>query len=125
MSVAPGGCPLGLMSSKSLPWVQRLRSGMRVFIGSGCAAPQTLVEALAARAPEVFDVEVLHILTHGAAPYAQPELQEHFRQNSFFIGGNVRAAVHAGNADYTPVFLSEIPRLFRERRIHLDVALVQ
>jgi acyl-CoA hydrolase/RimJ/RimL family protein N-acetyltransferase len=98
---------------------------MRVFIGSGCAAPQTLVHALAARAPEVFDVEVLHILTHGPAPYARPELKAHFRQNSFFIGSNVREEVHQGEADYTPVFLSEIPRLFRERRVHLDIALVQ
>ena len=131
LSGRTGDCPLVSMSLRSLPWstagaaLQRLRSGMRVFIGSGCAAPQVLVEALTARAPEVFDVEVLHILTHGDAPYARPELQQHFRQNSFFIGGNVRAAVHVGNADYTPVFLSEIPRLFRERRIHLDVALVQ
>ena len=98
---------------------------MRVFIGSGCAAPQLLVEALAARAPEVYDVEVLHILTHGPAPYAKRELSDHFRQNSFFIGGNVRPAVHEGVADYTPLFLSEIPRMFREGRMHLDIALVQ
>ena len=103
----------------------RLRSGMRVFIGSGCAAPQSLVQALARRAPEVYDVEVLHILTHGDAPYTHPEFQSHFRQNSFFIGGNVRAAVRSGEADYTPVFLSEIPRLFRQRQIHLDIALIQ
>ena len=103
----------------------RLRSGMRVFIGSGCAAPGLLVEALAARAHEVYDVEVLHILTHGPAPYARRELLDHIRQNSFFIGGNVRPAVHEGVADYTPIFLSEIPRLFRERRMHLDIALVQ
>jgi acyl-CoA hydrolase/GNAT superfamily N-acetyltransferase len=102
-----------------------LRSGMRVFIGSGCAAPQTLVEAFVARAPDVYDVEVLHILTHGPAPYARQDLQEHFRQNSFFIGGNVRQAVHGGMADYTPLFLSDIPRLFREGRMHLDMALVQ
>src|SRR5882672_11571196 len=102
-----------------------LRSGMRVFIGSGCAAPQTLIEAFTARAPEVFDVEVLHILTHGPAPYARHDLLEHFRQNSFFIGGNVRRAVHEGVADYTPLFLSDIPRLFREGRMHLDMALVQ
>jgi acyl-CoA hydrolase/RimJ/RimL family protein N-acetyltransferase len=102
-----------------------LRSGMRVFIGSGCAAPQLLVEALAARAPEIYDVEVLHILTHGPAPYAKRNLLEHFRQNSFFIGANVREAVHECVADYTPLFLSEIPSLFREKRMHLDIALVQ
>jgi acyl-CoA hydrolase/RimJ/RimL family protein N-acetyltransferase len=98
---------------------------MRVFIGSGCAAPQTLIQALTRRVPEVYDVEVLHILTHGPAPYATPELQAHCRQNSFFIGGNVREQIQAGLADYTPIFLSEIPRLFRERRLHLDIALVQ
>jgi acyl-CoA hydrolase/GNAT superfamily N-acetyltransferase len=102
-----------------------LRSGMRVFIGSGCAAPQLLIEVLVARADEVYDVEILHILTHGPAPYAKRNLLEHFRQNSFFIGANVRNAVHEGVADYTPLFLSEIPRLFREKQMHIDIALVQ
>lgn len=102
-----------------------LRNGMRVFIGSGCAAPQLLVSALADRGPEVYDVEILHILTHGSAPYASKELLGHFRHNAFFMGGNVREAVNSGYADYTPIFLSEIPALFRQKRIHLDVALVQ
>ncbi|MGD1087715.1 MAG: GNAT family N-acetyltransferase [Verrucomicrobiota bacterium] len=119
------------MDESVLPWMPaaeslaRLRSGMRVFIGSGCAAPQLLIETLAARAPEIYDVEVLHILTHGSAPYARRDLLENFRQNSFFIGGNVRDAVNEGVADYTPLSLSEIPRLFREKRLHLDFALVQ
>ena len=73
-----------------------LRSGMRVFIGSGCATPQKMVAALAARGPEVFDVEIIHILTFAAAPYAKRELLEHFRHNAFFIGPNVRDAVNAG-----------------------------
>lgn len=121
----------GNVNATNFPWkpaaeaLTSVRSGMRVFVGSGCAAPQVLIEALAARAPEVYDVEVLHILTHGPAPYAKPELIDHFRQNSFFIGGNVRPAVHQGLADYTPLFLFEIPRLFREGRMHIDVALVQ
>ncbi|HVU27427.1 MAG TPA: GNAT family N-acetyltransferase [Verrucomicrobiae bacterium] len=119
------------MTERALPWMTaseamgRLRSGMRVFIGSGCAAPQVLVEALVTRAPEIYDVEILHILTHGVAPYAKCNLLEHFRQNSFFIGANVREAIHEGVADYTPLFLSDIPRLFREKRMHLDIALVQ
>ena len=119
------------MNTTNLPWVgadeamSRLRSGMRVFIGSGCAAPQTLIAALTTRAPYVYDVEVLHILTHGPAPYARTDLLAHLRQNSFFIGGNVRGAVNDGVADYTPMFLSDIPRLFREKRMHLDIALVQ
>jgi acyl-CoA hydrolase/GNAT superfamily N-acetyltransferase len=102
-----------------------LRSGMRVFVGSGCAAPQSLVAALGRRGREVFDVEIVHILTFGDADYARPELLDHFRHNAFFIGPNVREAVNTGIADYTPIFLSDIPALFRQKRIHLDVALVQ
>ena len=101
-----------------------VRSGMRVFIGSGCAAPQKLVAALAARGPEVFDVEIMHILTFGEAPYARRELAANFRHNAFFIGPNVRHAVNEGVADFTPIFLSEIPALFRRRQMHVDVALV-
>src|ERR1051325_8844268 len=102
-----------------------LRSGMRVFIGSGCAAPQSLIAALAARGAEVFDVETIHILTFANAPYAKRELLDHFRHNAFFIGPNVRDAVNEGVADYTPIFLSEVPALFRQNKIHIDVALVQ
>ena len=98
---------------------------MRVFVGSGCAAPQKLVAALAARGPDVFDVEIIHILTFAGAPYAASELLANFRHNAFFIGPNVRDAVNEGVADYTPIFLSEIPALFRQKKIHLDVALVQ
>ena len=103
----------------------KLRSGMRVFVGSGCAAPQKLVAALAARGSEVYDVEIVHILTFGEAAYAKRELLEHFRHNAFFIGPNVRAAVNEAVADYTPIFLSDVPALFRQKKIHLDLALVQ
>jgi acyl-CoA hydrolase/GNAT superfamily N-acetyltransferase len=105
--------------------LSQLRSGMRVFVGSGCAAPQKLVAALAARGGELFDVEVIHILTFGAAEYARRELLANFRHNAFFIGPNVRDAVNEGIADYTPIFLSEIPALFRQKKIHLDMALIQ
>ncbi|MBI3564028.1 MAG: GNAT family N-acetyltransferase [Elusimicrobia bacterium] len=105
--------------------LSRVRSGQHVFVGSGCAEPELLVKAMTARAAELRDVEVLHILTAGAAPYSDASLQESFRHNAFFIGSNVRAAVRAGAADYTPVFLHEIPRLIRSGRIPVDVALVQ
>lgn len=98
---------------------------MRVFVGSGCAAPQSLVTALAKRGSNVFDVEIIHILTFGSAPYSHRTLLANFRHNAFFIGPNVRDAVHQGVADYTPVFLSDIPALFRKKQIHLDIALVQ
>jgi acyl-CoA hydrolase/GNAT superfamily N-acetyltransferase len=64
-------------------------------------------------------------MTLGIAPYADPKLGEHFRHNAFFIGANVRDAVSQGRADYTPIFLSEIPRLFRSGRLIIDVALIQ
>jgi acyl-CoA hydrolase/GNAT superfamily N-acetyltransferase len=97
--------------------------GTRVFVGSGCAEPVLLVSALAAR-EDVADVEVLHIMTVGHAPYARAICDRRFRHNAFFIGANVREAVAACTADYTPVFLHEVPRLFRSRRLRVDVALV-
>jgi acyl-CoA hydrolase/GNAT superfamily N-acetyltransferase len=81
------------------------------------------VKALAER-DDVADVEVLHIMTVGQAPYARAALEGRFRHNAFFIGSNVREAVATGQADYTPVFLSEIPGLFRSRRLPLDIALL-
>ncbi len=105
--------------------LNHLHNGMRVFIGSGCAVPQKLVAALAQRGNEVFDVEIVHILTYGDAPYARREFLSNFRHNAFFIGPNVRDAVNQGLADYTPVFLSEVPSLFRQKQVHLDIALVQ
>src|SRR6266487_3643939 len=118
-------------NDNSSPWTTaeealgQLRSGMRVFIGSGCATPQKLIAALAARGPEVFDVEIIHILTFADAPYAKRELLAHFRHNAFFIGPNVRDAVNQGVSDYTPIFLSEIPALFRGKQMHIDIALIQ
>ena len=101
-----------------------VESGMRVYIHPGCAEPELLVEALMERAPFVRDVEIVHLLTMGKAPYIAPEMQGHFRHNAMFIGGNVRQAVNDGRADYTPVFLSEIEGLFETGAMPLDVALI-
>jgi len=105
--------------------VSKVRSGQRVFIGSGAAEPQLLVQALAQRGHELADTQIAHILTLGNAPYADPKLEDGFRHNALFIGPNVREAVAEGRADYTPVFLSEIPRLFRRGKLPIDVALIQ
>ena len=104
--------------------VAGIRRGQRVFIGSGAAEPETLVRALTARGSELQDCEIIHLLTLGAAPYAESHHQHSFRHNALFVGANVRQAVQDGRADYTPIFLSEIPRLFRSRKIHLDAVLV-
>jgi acyl-CoA hydrolase len=98
--------------------------GARVLVGSGAAVPVGLLQALCDRARSLRDVEVCQLLTLGAAPYLEPSLEGHVRHNAFFIGANARAAVQQGRADFTPVFLSEIPALLRDL-LPVDVALVQ
>jgi acyl-CoA hydrolase len=105
--------------------LMQLRSGQRVLVGSGAAAPQELIEALARRARGLSDVEVLHLMTLAKAPYAAPSFAGHVRHNALFIGSNTREAVGAGLADYTPCFLHEVPGMFRSGHLALDMALVQ
>jgi len=105
--------------------VSVVQSGNRVFVHSVAAAPRRLVEALTSRAPELRVVEIVQLHTEGPAPYAAPEVSRSFRVNALFVGANVRSAVQEGRADYLPVFLSEVPRLFRSGLMPLDVALVQ
>jgi acyl-CoA hydrolase len=95
-----------------------------VFLHSVAAAPRRLIEAMTARAPELRVVEIVSLHTEGPAPYAAPELAKSFRVNALFVGPNVRRAVEEGRADYLPVFLSEVPSLFRSGILPLDVALV-
>jgi acyl-CoA hydrolase len=102
-----------------------VQSGMRVYIQPGCAEPETLVEALMHRGPHVEDVEIVHMMTMGTAPYVAPEMEGHFRHNAVFIGANVRDAINDGRADYTPIYLSEIEDLFESGAMPLDIALVQ
>ena len=102
-----------------------IKSGMRVYIQPGCAEPETLVEALIRRAPEVRDVEIVHMMTMGGAPYVAPEMAGHFRHNAVFIGANVRDAINEGRADYTPIYLSEIEELFENGAMPIDVALIE
>jgi 4-hydroxybutyrate CoA-transferase len=102
-----------------------VQSGMRVYIQPGCAEPETLVEALMQRGPRVEDVEIVHMMTMGTAPYVAPEMVGHFRHNAVFIGANVRDAINDGRADYTPIYLSEIEELFESGAMPLDVALIQ
>jgi 4-hydroxybutyrate CoA-transferase len=102
-----------------------VESEMRVYIQPGCAEPETLVEALMRRGPFVRDVEIVHMLTMGCAPYVAPEMEGHFRHNAMFIGGNVREAINDGRADYTPIYLSEIEALFESGAMPIDVALIE
>jgi 4-hydroxybutyrate CoA-transferase len=102
-----------------------VQSGMRVYIQPGCAEPETLVEALMRRGPAVYDVEIVHMMTMGCAPYVAPEMAGHFRHNAVFIGPNVRDAINDGRADYTPIYLSEIENLFESGAMPIDVALIE
>ena len=104
--------------------VQVVKSGDRVYVQAAAATPTILTKALTDRASELRNVEICHLHTEGDAPYANPELAESFHVNSFFIGANVRHTLKAGNGSYTPVFLSELPLLFRKNVLKLDVAFI-
>lgn len=105
--------------------VKVIKSGDRVYVHSVSMAPQQLIKAMTARHEELRDVEVTHLHIEGDAPYADPKYRESFHVNSLFIGANVRHTIKAGNGSYTPVFLSEIPYLFRKRVLPINVALMQ
>jgi len=105
--------------------VLRIPRGTHIFVGMGAAEPVALVEALVEVADHFADNTIVHLMTLGPAPYVDAKYAANFRHDAFFIGQNVRQAVHDGLADYTPVFLSRIPDLIRSRRMPVDVALIQ
>ncbi len=104
--------------------VKVIKSNNRVYIQAAAAAPQVLVKAMSARHEELRNVEICQLHTEGEAPYANPEFKDSFHVNSFFIGKNVRHTLKAGNGSYTPVFLSEVPLLFKRNIVDLDVVLI-
>ncbi len=104
---------------------QRIKPGSRIFIGTGCAEPQYLVRNLSKFPKNIADTEVLHLVSLNVSPYTDSSFRDMFRLNTFFIGRAARDAVGKGEADYTPIFLSEIPRIIKNGRLRIDVALVQ
>lgn len=101
-----------------------VKSGNRIYIGGGAGVPIALTHGLTEQADHLQDVELTHILTFSETPYTDPAYQKSFRVNALFIGQNVRQAIHEGRADFTPVFLSEIPGLFTSGHLPLDIALI-
>jgi len=101
-----------------------IKPGNSIFIGTGCGQPQHLVSTLVEHSSHIYDAHIVHLLTMGAAPYADERFREKFKMNSFFIADNVRDALSKGIGDYTPVFLSEIPYEFETGRIPIDIALI-
>ncbi|MBQ0768104.1 MAG: acetyl-CoA hydrolase/transferase family protein [Bizionia sp.] len=104
--------------------VKIVKSNSKIYIQAAAAAPQLLIQALTNRHEELRNVQICQLHTEGEAPYANPELRNSFHVNSFFIGKNVRHTLKAGNGSYTPVFLSEVPLLFKRNIIDLQVALI-
>jgi acyl-CoA hydrolase/GNAT superfamily N-acetyltransferase len=108
---------------------EKIRPGDRIFVGTGCGEPQYLVQALLnyvnAHPKAFLDAELINIIMLGVAPYADEKFKDNFRLNSFFIGDSSRNAINRAAADYTPIFLSNLPHLIRSERIPLDVALIQ
>lgn len=105
--------------------VKVIQSNNRIYIQAAAAAPQELIYAMSARHEELRNVEVCHLHIEGETPYADPKYRDSFHVNSFFIGKNVRHTLKAGNGSYTPVFLSEVPLLFKRNILPVDVALIQ
>ncbi len=104
---------------------EKIRSGERIFLTGNCSTPQKFLKALLSRYEELREVEVVQLLGFGPDEYITPDISQNIRINSLFIAPNIRKAVNSGLADFTPVFLSEIPKLFRSGRLVLDVAVIQ
>ena len=104
--------------------VSVVNSGDRVYYGGNAAMPAELVRSLAGRRDELENVQLSHVLLLGEDPLSRPEMAGHFRHNSLFVGPADREAVNDGRADYMPIFLHQIPRLFSERIIPLDVCMI-
>jgi len=105
--------------------LKRVGDNDRVVLGHACGEPPTLVDALVARASELRNVEIVHMVAMGPAKYAQPGMEKSFRHNSLFVGASTRKAISEGRALYTPCFFSEIPRLFTWGILPVDVTLMQ
>ena len=104
--------------------VKAVKSGDRIFLTGNCSVPKMILAALVDRAHELENVEINQALTIGSADYVSPEMEGHLRVNTMFISHNIREAVHAGRADFTPVLLSEFPLLFKEKHLPVNVAFV-
>ena len=104
--------------------VRNIKSGDNVIIQPGCAAPSELIRAMVRRKDELENVKLYHILIVGDLPYLQPGMEKHFKHKAFFIGANARKAVNEGRSEFIPIFLSDVPLLFKLGRITTDVALL-
>ncbi len=104
--------------------VKIIKSNDRVYLHGVSASPFRLIDAMVARTHELRNVELIHLHTEGEAVYARAEFKDSFRISALFVGANVRQAINEGRGDYIPIFLSEVPSLFRKNILPLDVAMI-
>ena len=127
MTSTAGQKPLDL-SSKFVSAERALaaiRAGSRVYIGTGCAAPRTLLTRLEAMDPAPADLEFVNFLTTSALPQVEGASRTHYRHRAFFVGSEMRGLAGSGQLDYVPISLEEVPRLLTSGRLPIDVALLQ
>lgn len=105
--------------------INKIIPGNRVFIGTACSEPQALTSELIKQSNKLFDIEIIHYFTIGPEKYFREKAEDLFRHNAFFIGSTLRKEINSGQSDYTPIHVSEIPRLVKSGRKHIDVALIQ
>ncbi len=105
--------------------LKKIKPNSRVVFGHCIGEPIALVDVMVKNKEWFSNIEIVHMVAMGKGEYTLPEMQGHFRHNSFFVGGCTRQAVNEGRADFTPCFFYELPSLFRSEDFHIDVALVQ
>ncbi len=105
--------------------IRHIKSGDRVIFAHAAGEPIILVDELVKQKDRLENVEIVHMVPIGEAEYSKPGMEKHFRHNSLFAGAKTRKSIEEGRSDYTPVFFSEIPRLFKENILPVDVALIQ
>src|SRR5262245_60508874 len=105
--------------------VSPIRAGSRIYIGTGCAAPRSLLAALEMMEPRPADLEFVNFLTTSVLPQVRGASRTHYRHRAFFVGSEMRGLAASGQLDYVPISLEEVPRLLTSGRLPIDVALLQ
>lgn len=105
--------------------VKNIKSGDRVVVGHACGEPKYIIEAMVRNKEAYRNVEIVHMVSMGKSEYAKPEMAPYFRHNSIFVGATTRDAVAEGRGDFTPCYFSEVPKLFRDGTLPVDVAMIQ
>lgn len=105
--------------------VKQIKSGDRVVTGHACGEPKNIIEAMVRNKDSYENVEIVHMVSMGKSEYAKPEMAKHFHHNSIFAGATTREAIAEGRADFTPCFFTEVPKMFKDGTLPVDVAMIK